>query len=138
MPKKIPYLKLKYKDKRKSERLSIPLKMEYKVLPRQKILIETFSRDISGGGLRITLDHPLKIKDRLKTILYFPNETHPITAISKVIWCKRNKEDKNAYDIGIKYIKVIPKDRDRFVFLFCEMMVNYFVLGTFREHAPVK
>jgi len=125
----------KFKDNRKTHRLKIPLKIEYKLLPRKKILEQSFSEDISGGGFRLSLNRRFNKGDKLKTLIYFPKESCPVTAFSEVVWCKRRlAKNKKIFDAGIKYIKIAPGDRERFVFLFCEMMINYFVLS--RSNKP--
>lgn len=130
--KKINFkLKAKFRDKRKTIRLNIPLSIEYKLLPRKRILKQCFLENISGGGLMFTLEHCLNKGDRLKTLIYFPEEPKPVAAFSKVVWCKKiSGKDKRNFNVGIKYIKLDPKDKERFVFLFCELMINYFI---FRE-----
>lgn len=116
------------KDKRMANRLNIPLKIEYKLLPKQRILKEVFLEDISGTGLRVSLNYHLNKGSRLKTLLYFPKEENPVTAFSEVIWCKKRAADKRRlFDVGMKYIKVDQKDKERFAFLFCETMMNYFI-----------
>lgn len=122
-------LKKENKDRRKAQRLSIPLNIEYKVFPKLKIIKQKLS-DISGSGFKLALGHPLRQGERLKTLIYFPEEPLPITAFSEVVRCKTIKiNNKKRFNIGLKYLKIIPKDRYRFISLFCEMMVNYFVLG---------
>jgi len=119
-------------EKRKTSRLHIPLNIEYRVMPKQKIIKEKLT-DISGGGVKLTLDSPLKKGERLKTLIYFPEERLPITAFSEVVWCKpRMVNNKKKFDLGVKYVKITPRDRNRFIFVFCEMMINYFILGKFK------
>lgn len=116
------------KDKRMASRLNIPLKIEYKLLPKQRILKEVFLEDVSGTGLRVSLDQYLSKGSRLKTLLYFPEEKNPVTAFSEVVWCKKKSADKEKlFDVGMKYIKLDQKDKNRFVFLFCDTMINYFI-----------
>lgn len=117
-------------EKRKAQRLDIPIKVKYRLSARDKILRESFCHNVSGSGMQITSDCPFKKGERLKSLLYFPGERKPVTAMSKIAWCRRSPvRPGRIFDVGIKHVKVYPQDRDRFVFLFCEMMVNYLVLG---------
>jgi len=118
----------KFKEKRSSQRLNIPLRFQYKLLPHKRILESAFSRDISGGGISFHSSEALKKGERLKILLHFPEEAKPVTAFSRVVWCRKAAEEK-AYNIGIQHVKILPADRERFVFLFCETMINY-SLGT--------
>lgn len=122
-------LEAKFKEKRTAQRLNIPIKIKYKLFPKKKILVEAFSQNISGSGFKLCLDHPLKKGDRLKSFLYFPGDPKPIAASSEVVWSRsRLVKGKKVFDTGIKYIKIEAGDRDRFVFLFCELMMNFFIV----------
>lgn len=121
--------KKRFREKRKTQRINFPIQIKYKLLPRKKILNETFAEDISGGGVRIRAGFPLKKGDRLKALLHFPNGPVPITAFTEVVRCRRKViGGKVSFDIGMRYVKIIPKDRERFTFSFCETMMNYFIL----------
>jgi c-di-GMP-binding flagellar brake protein YcgR len=119
------------KERRKTQRLGIPLQMQYHFSSKKKTLIEeVFTKDISGGGVGLRLEQPLKVGTKLKTAIYFPNDPRPISAISKVVWSKKAlRKGRPSFDVGIKHLKIVPKDKERFVYLFCEMMINYFVLS---------
>ena len=105
--------------------------MQYHFSSKKKTLIEeVFTKDISGGGVGIRLGKPLKVGTRLKTVIYFPNDTRPVSSMSEVVWCRKvSHKGKASFDVGIKHLKIIPRDKERFVYLFCEMMINYFVLS---------
>ena len=117
-------------ERRKSQRLDISIKTKYRQLAKKKLLEEIFTQNISGGGAGLRLAKPLPKGARIKTMLHFPDDPKPITAVSEVIWCKKVKKQKlTYYDTGIRHLKILPKDRERFVFLFCETMINYFIVG---------
>lgn len=114
-------------EKRRTERLKVPLQVEYRFSAKRKTLVERiFANNISGGGIGLILDKPIALGTRLKTLIYFPNDAKPIEIISKVVWCQ--PKTRNSFSIGIKHIRIKPKDRERFIFLFCETMINYFLL----------
>lgn len=116
-------------DRRKATRLDIRLKIGYKLPLGRKMIIETFSENVSGKGIRVTLNKKLHKGDRLKTLIYFPKEPKPVTSFSEVVWCKaRRLEGRQIFDSGLRYVKISPRDRERFVFLFCELMINYFMI----------
>lgn len=118
-------------EKRKTQRLNIHLQSKYRLSFRGKLLIqEIFTKNISGGGIGLTLKQPLKIGTKLRALLYFPTERQPISSLSKVVWCRKvSKKDKVSFDVGIKHVKIAAKDRERFVYLFCETMINYFLIS---------
>lgn len=117
------------KDKRVAQRISVPLRVRYQDLDKKQVSGETYTLDISGGGLRLNLDRPFKKGDMVKTLIYFPYQQTPVTTLNKVIWCRRHPGTSitETFDIGLKYVNIKSKDRERFLYLFCDMMLNYFV-----------
>ena len=119
-------------ERRRAQRIKVHLPIEYHLVVKKRRLIEKiFARDISGGGIGLRLNYPLKPGARLRTLLYFPYDKQPVASVSEVVWCRKCFVRRKAcFDIGIKHIKIAARDRQRFVFLFCETMINYFVLPT--------
>ncbi len=119
------------KERRKSQRISLPIEVKCKYIKKRNVLLEQiFTESISGGGVGLRLGQPLTKGTRIKTLLYLPGDSRPVTAISEVTWCKQKGTKKQAYyDAGIRYVKMAPKDRERFVFLFCELLINFFMGG---------
>lgn len=123
-------IRIKQNEKRKFQRLHIPLKIKCKWLTERGIIEEIAAQDISGGGLKIRVEKPFKEGERLKGLLYFPCEPRPVEVLSSVVWCKKKIVNrKECFDVGIKHIKIHPRHKERFVFLFCEMMINYFLIS---------
>ena len=122
------------KERRMAQRIKVPLRVKYKILNRLNIMEENITQDVSGTGYKMLLKRHCPKGQKVKTLLYFPLDKKPVLAISEVAWSKGIvKEGKAFYEVGLKHIKILPKDRDRFVFLFCEMMVNFFTLGKIIE-----
>jgi len=123
-------IRLRKQERRKTQRLDLPLKIHYKWLKRKGVLQEIFAQDISGGGMRIRTEKAFRKGQRLKTLLYFPNTSKPIHVTSEVIWCKKRKlRGKTCFDVGVKHVYILPRDRERFVFIFCEAMLNYLIFS---------
>lgn len=122
------------RDKRKTQRLAIPLRVRYRVISgrnKKNPWQETMICDISGGGMRLQLDYPVEKGSRVDMRIYFPDDPKPVDAIAKSIWCRRKKANKKkiSFDIGLQYAGLKEEDRERFIMLFCGMMVDYFVLS---------
>jgi len=114
-------------EKRKADRLKVPLQVEYRFSTQRKTLIERIrAHNISGSGIGLILSNPMEIGTRLKTLVYFPDDTRPVELISKVVWCR--PKAKHSFAVGIKHTTIAPKDKERFISLFCETMINYFIL----------
>jgi len=120
----------KIREKRKTQRINVLLEVKCQSYFKKNMLFGTLlTSDVSGGGIRLRLEKPLEIGTKLKTYLYFTKGGKPIVAYSHVVWCKKlEKKQKIYFDVGIQYLKIVSKDKERFVFLFCELMVNYFML----------
>lgn len=120
---------IKSGEKRRAQRLNIPIKVKYKLFRKKRILEEIFTQNISGSGIGIKASKLLVKGSKIRTLLQFPGDSTPIAAVGEVMWCKKvGIKNKPCYDTGIKHIRIIPKDRERFVFLFCEMMINFLTL----------
>jgi c-di-GMP-binding flagellar brake protein YcgR len=107
-------------ERRKAERLSIPLKVKYKIkgtAGRQK---DAPWEDISGLGIRFCLNNPLSLKEELEIALYVLGDSKPIEAIGRVAWCK--EFDKGEFKTGVEFIKI--KDQMRFTELICRVMLE--------------
>lgn len=119
-----------YVERRKFTRLAIPMEIRWGYHSKKLSTVGATAHDVSGGGLCLILDHPIKVGTRLKTALIFPSERRPVTAVSRVMWVHPlHQHGKERFKMGLKYLKIEREDRQRFTFLFCEMMMNYFVLG---------
>lgn len=120
----------KFNERRKAQRLEIPLAVKYKILPHKRIVLGAVTQDVSGGGVSLKSNVPFKKGQQLKVLVYLPGDPKPVTSMSEVVWSRKAGEGKEAYyKIGVKFMKIVPKDKQRFVFLFCEMMINYMTLG---------
>lgn len=118
-------------ERRRSQRMLIPIKVEFTPQGNEKFIEEIFCQDISGGGVKLRLSKPLKSGEKFQTHIYFPGDPDPISAFSRVVWCREiNVKNKGTcYEVGLQHLKISPKDSQRFVFLFCEMMLNYFIFA---------
>ena len=120
---------IKSREKRRAQRLNIPIEVKYKLFRKKRVLEEIFTQNISGSGVGIKSTKPLAKGTRIRTLLQFPGDPIPVTAISEVVWSKKTGgKNKPCYETGIRHIRIIPKDREKFVFLFCEMMINFLTL----------
>ncbi|MDD5584613.1 MAG: PilZ domain-containing protein, partial [Candidatus Omnitrophica bacterium] len=111
-----------YEERRKAQRLNISLPLEYRPVAGKSISSEKiFTRDISGSGVGLRLAYPVAKGARLGVLLHFPTDSRPVSSIGEIVWCtKRVVKGKKFYDVGVKHLKIAAKDRERFVFSFCE------------------
>ena len=114
-------------EKRKYVRLDTRLKINYRVLENPPPPINTEILDIGGGGIRLLLAEPLKVKAVLDLEVYLPNETKPIHCQGRVVWIEefsilqRAKEEKKTFEAGVEFTDVRLEDRDQ--------IIKYVILG---------
>lgn len=66
-----------YSEKRKAQRLPVPIKIDYSFLPQttsKNTYCSTYCDNISGTGLGLSFDSYLKKGTRLKLRIHFPGD----------------------------------------------------------------
>jgi len=109
-------------DKRKSDRLTIPLGLFF-LLPREQTWNGPFQiLDIGGHGLKFAFNQELKAGTEFDLKITFPERTQSfINAKAKVAWCKL--KSPTIYHIGAHITAMQQKDRRRYVLYICEKIV---------------
>ncbi|MFC1808175.1 PilZ domain-containing protein [Candidatus Omnitrophota bacterium] len=110
-------------EKRMFQRILVKLLIKYKWFAKKGTFRDTTTHDVSGGGMRLHVSEKLNKGQALKTLLYFPNNKKPIRMRSQVTWC-RKKRGANLYDVGIRNVRIERADKERFVMLFCNLMID--------------
>jgi hypothetical protein len=116
-------------ERRKAQRLNAHVPIRYSFYLNKRAMSSPIAADnISGTGLGVTLKEPAAKGVKLKVLIYFSDDQRPIASTSRVMWCKKiPKKEGNLFKIGMRHVRIDTKDKDRFVFLFCETMLNYFM-----------
>jgi Tfp pilus assembly protein PilZ len=106
-------------DKRKSERLRLPLKIVY-ILPSGKKWTKAASlEDISGRGLKFASNEKIELGAEVNLKITFADEPDkPVLADASVLRCDRVKP--RLYRIAVKFHKMNHNDRRRYVEYLCE------------------
>lgn len=100
-------------DKRKSERLALPLLILYNFPPQEEWLGPLLVDDISGHGLKFTADSAIEKDSLFNLKILLPDDTmRPIAFEAQVYRCVKNKQK---YSIGVKFHKMNYVDRRRYV-----------------------
>lgn len=110
-------------QRRSFVRVPIVLKATYTVKSSGKVY-DTYTKDISGGGMKIILPEVLNTNDILQIRIELPPPESPINCEGEVRWIDieersiGNRGEKNVY-AGIEFVLIDEKDRDRLIrFLF--------------------
>ncbi len=115
------------KDKRKSDRIFIPLKIFYHLPSSRKWEGPIAIDDISGGGLRFKSTKKLLKGKELTFKINLPGNKTPLTFKGAVIWCKllhplrllKDEPKQKKYLVGIKFKKMSHADRQKYVKYIC-------------------
>lgn len=75
--------------------------------------IDTYIRDISGGGVALITTEKQNIGTIIEIQLNLDGDI--MTVIGEVVRAEIYENDKNKYEIGIKFIDITQRDRDRIV-----------------------
>ncbi|MFH1784515.1 MAG: PilZ domain-containing protein [bacterium] len=113
----IPSSTLKEKimeERRKFVRLQKPVEVKYKFASESSKDEETKTRDISEGGVRIMMNTKILPGNIIDLEIILPDTAEPIKALGETVWEEEFLEGRNlAYEIGVKFIKISPKDREK-------------------------
>ncbi len=96
------------------ERLNLPIKVNYEISTRPQDIKKTVSKNISGGGICLSLTEKLLLDTRLNINIIVPKakpENYDIKA--KVVWTRRVEISGEGtpsayYDTGIQFLGTNP------------------------------
>lgn len=128
-----------YTEKRRAQRIPIPIKIEYNFLPQKTLknaYSSTYCDNISGTGLGLVFDSYIKRGTRLKLRIHFPGDVQPVTIAAEITWCREVAKNKvePCFRTGVQYVHMDENEKERFTLLFCEMMMDYFILYEGRKN----
>lgn len=79
--------------------------------------------DVSGAGLRITVDKQLAAGAQIEMELYLPGNSQPILARGRIVWSQKCKQEtvniqasaKEYFFAGIKFTAIDENNRERII-----------------------
>jgi len=101
------------KEQRKSIRVNDSLKINYKVISPPDGWGNAITINISKGGIALPTDHTLLPGVVLELKIDLLNDTDPINATAEVVWVKKKDDTITPYIIGLKFLNISLRDRDR-------------------------
>jgi c-di-GMP-binding flagellar brake protein YcgR len=110
-------------ERRLFERISLPIKFKYEVRTRPKIVKESTSKNISGGGICLSLNEKLLPSTRLSINVQMGEGKNTITLNGKVIWTRKVEVADGGrtfeyYNTGIEFINADPINIDKIISCF--------------------
>jgi len=113
-------------QRRENVRIPITLSVIY-TLKGEDEIYEAYTRDISGGGTKLVLLKPLRMRDIIQLRITLPHLEKPISAKGKVVWIEGevvwievveslvdNKIERTHY-AGVRFINIEDRERERLV-----------------------
>jgi len=117
--------RMEFTERRRAERIALALKVELIPSTHPNDIIEAVTKDISGLGMRITTDRPIRERQSLLSRIYFPGEKNAVIAPCRVVWVKETLVDGKPYfDAGFEYVHMVARAKERFAVLFCTTAIN--------------
>ncbi len=96
---------------RQEQRAAKALDIQFKTLGDFK---KAYSVDIAGGGLQLRVDEPMTVGSECVVRFRIPGDEQPIQTNSQVVWSRLGAEGgKQTVTVGLKFIGISPRDRDR-------------------------
>ena len=114
-------------ERRRYVRLDTRLKIHYRILQVSPTPTSTETLDISGGGIRIFLNEPLKVGTLLELEIFLPNDAKPIRCQGKLVWVEEfsiyqgAKEERKELEGGVEFTHITPEGQDS--------IIQYVILG---------
>jgi len=111
-------------DKRKAERLSLPIKFSFALheLPLDVSSPEWIQPfrvdDVGGNGLRFISINKIERNTSISLKIILPDNSKPIIFTGESVWCQAISDancSTKIYAIGVKFHKMNHEDRKRFV-----------------------
>lgn len=110
-------------ERRRFIRLDARVKVEYRVVESEQTKINSFTKNVSQGGICLFLNISLTKGTLLDLKLYLPEEKEPIQTVGKIVWIELfevgDKTSKEQYEAGIEFMNINDADRvkiGRYVF----------------------
>ncbi|MGB9682041.1 MAG: flagellar brake protein [bacterium] len=106
-------------QRRENVRILITLSVIYTIKGEARVY-EAYTKDISGGGVKLVLLEPLKIRDIIHLRISLPPPELSISTEGEVVWVYIeesliNNRTEKTYYAGIKFINIEDKERERLV-----------------------
>ena len=113
------------KERRRTERLILPLNLLYRIPPSPQWITPLKLEDIGGDGLKLRVKKRIKKGEDLELKLEIPSQ-ESIYVKGEVIWNKRVEvsSQKFEYRVGIRFHKMKYSERKRFVSYLAEKILD--------------
>jgi c-di-GMP-binding flagellar brake protein YcgR len=103
------------KERRQFVRLDARLPITYRLLPSSDLQASS-TKDIGGGGIRLSVSEPLTPGTPLEVTIKLPNREESITVTGVVVWCEQSDvvdktQQARSVEAGVKFVYMNPEDQ---------------------------
>ena len=77
----------------------------------------SFVKNISLGGMLIEMRRLVAVNSCLDLEVVLPTATEPIRAEACVVWTRKLEENGNRHDVGMTFVEINPKNKEKIVSL---------------------
>jgi c-di-GMP-binding flagellar brake protein YcgR len=99
-------------ERRRLPRLQTVMPVQFRSIAKpEEPFRGCLSKDLSAGGIRVTVTGFLPKEARLVLLLSLPAYLKPIRTIAQVVWVQK-KPLAEICDCGIRFLEVNPQDRE--------------------------
>ena len=96
-------MKKRKAERRKAQRMRLPLSVKYKVSSRRPDWQDIECKDISGIGLGLYLSKSFRANEKVHVAFSCDRDDKPIKTVCRVVWCKKVKS--GLFRCGVEIIK---------------------------------
>lgn len=107
-------------EKRLYERITIPIRLKYEIKSRPMLVTESISKNLSGGGICLSLKEKLLPRTQLAMVVEIGSSRDLVSLNGMVIWSRRVEIVEREgpivyYDTGIEFINADPININRVI-----------------------
>jgi len=95
-------------------RLDVILDIRLEVFTAEKTVIDTLTKDVSAGGLRIMINKPIPVGTKLNMFLSL-SEDEKLEAEGEVVRIISPEEEHDKYEVAIRFSEIKERIRSRIV-----------------------
>lgn len=104
-------------ERRQSIRIAKILQTRYTVPKNTSSKMNSFSKNISSGGILLQVNEKLGRSAILVLEILLPDNEKPVNAEGEVVWVTEittpDEEGRRIFDTGVRFTSMQPKDKDR-------------------------
>ena len=114
-------------ERRLFPRLNANIKVDYFIMGIMPVVDEGSSKDISAGGLCISVDENFKVDSVIFLTVHLPDGKNPVKVRGQVVRSTEvapTRAQEKRYEAGIAFIKINPDDQERIAKYVTEVKQN--------------